>query len=78
MAHNVRLANAQALGQARSLAFSAAAARRALDALGALRWADDQPGFSTLRTAYAGRTGVCGNGLCEARGLLPFCLSCVA
>lgn len=63
----------QAPGQARSLALSAAAARRALDGLGALRWADGQPGFSTLKVAYAGRTGACGNGLCEARALVLPC-----
>lgn len=55
----------QAPGQARSLSFTAAAARRALDNVGALRWTDDQPGFSTVHTTYAGRTGMCGNGLCE-------------
>ena len=55
----------QGSAQVRSLAFSAAAARRALDGMQSLRWAESSPGFSSVRATYAGRTGVCGNGLCE-------------
>ncbi|BDA45042.1 probable disintegrin and metalloproteinase with thrombospondin motifs at N-terminal half [Coccomyxa sp. Obi] len=51
--------------QVRSLAFSAAAARHALDGMQSLRWMESSPGFSSVRTTYAGRTGICGNGLCE-------------
>jgi hypothetical protein len=64
-----RCACPQADDQARSLAFSAASVRRALDGMGTVRWSDSQPGFSTVHALYAGRTGVCGNGLCEARSL---------
>ena len=56
--------------QARSLAFSAAAARRALDTVQTLRWMDASAGFSSIRATYAGRTGVCGNGLCEVLACL--------
>ena len=47
--------------------FSAASARRALGGLESLRWTGDSAGFSNVRTVYAGRTGICGNGLCEVR-----------
>lgn len=55
----------QAGDQVRSLPFSAATAHRVLDSMQTLRWVDAGPGFSVLRTIYAGRTGVCGNGVCE-------------
>ena len=45
--------------------FSTASARRALGSLQAVRWTGDSAGFSNVRMMYAGRTGVCGNGLCE-------------
>lgn len=60
---------AQGDGQARSLAFSAAAAGRALEGAQSLRWSDGSAGFSSVRTLYAGRSGACGNGICE---VLPF------
>ena len=47
--------------------FSAASAKRALGGLESLRWTGDSAGFSNVRTLYAGRTGICGNGLCEVR-----------
>ena len=55
----------QAAGQARMETFSAASARRALGGLQSVRWTGDAQGFSDVRVRYAGRTGVCGNGLCE-------------
>lgn len=57
----------QAAAQARMDSFSAASARRALGSLQAVRWTGDAPGFSNVRVRFAGRTGVCGNGLCEVR-----------
>ena len=45
--------------------FSTSSARRALGSLQAVRWTGDSAGFSNVRMMYAGRTGVCGNGLCE-------------
>ena len=57
----------QAADQARMESFSAASARRALGGLETLRWTGDSAGFSNVRTVYAGRTGICGNGLCEVR-----------
>lgn len=47
--------------------FSAASAMRALGGLQSLRWTGDAPGFSNVRALYVGRTGVCGNALCEVR-----------
>jgi len=55
----------QKAGQARMESFSAAFARRALGSLQSLRWTGESSGFSNMRMRYAGRTGVCGNGLCE-------------
>lgn len=63
----------QGSAHVRSLAFTAAAARRALDGMQSLRWVDSSPGFSSVRTTYAGRTGVCGNGLCEVLPLPNLC-----
>ena len=45
--------------------FTAASAKRALGSLQSVRWTSDAPGFSNVHVHYAGRTGVCSNGLCE-------------
>ena len=55
----------QAAGQARMDSFTTASAKRALGSLQSVRWTSDAPGFSNVRMHYAGRTGVCGNALCE-------------
>jgi len=47
--------------------FSAAAAQRAVAGATGYRWVDASLGATAVTVAYAGRTGVCGNGLCEAR-----------
>ena len=55
----------QVAGQARMDSFTAASAKRALGSLQSVRWTSDAPGFSNVHVHYVGRTGVCGNGLCE-------------
>ena len=60
--------------------FSTASAKKALGSLESLRWMGDSAGFSDVRTLYAGRTGICGNGLCEVRpgtAAQPACSICL-
>lgn len=49
--------------------FSAAAAQRAVAGAAGYRWVDSSLGGLSVAASYAGRTGVCGNGFCEARPL---------
>lgn len=50
--------------------FSAAAAQRAVAGAAGFRWVDSSLGALSVAAPYVGRTGVCGNGFCEARCVL--------
>ena len=50
--------------------FSAAGAQRAVAGAAGYRWVDSSLGALSVAASYVGRTGVCGNGFCEARPAL--------